>query len=216
LFALAEAIHHGNQLLLALGRGPHEYQDALAIFLQSDVEVYAVGPDVHILLTLQGSRIPRLVVLLPGADQACDRGGRQPRRVFAQQRLQGLGEATGAHAFEVEPGDQILDALGLSQIGRKDLRAEALDRLPVDVDGIAVVVLADNPAIVDPALADLHRPHAGDDGAPWQASVAHHLAMTLLVDRVLVRPQPVLNLRLDRLTQQSLSPVAENLGQNIL
>jgi len=87
--------------------------------------------------------------------------------------------------------------------------------LAVGVDGFAVVVCSHNPAIVDPALADLDGPHAGDDGAFRQAAVSDHLAMAVLIDFVLVKFQPTLDLGLDRLAEQSLGSVEENLCQNI-
>jgi len=68
---------------------------------------------------------------------------------------------------------------------------------------------------VDAALVDLHQSHAGGEGACWQTSVADHLAMPLLVDRIHMRFQPVLNFSLDRLAQQTLCSITQNLGQNI-
>src|SRR6516162_3144072 len=60
------------------------------------------------------SRTLVLVFLFPDALEPSHRAGRQPLGLRAEQRGQGLAEIARAHAFEVQPRDQLLDALGPS------------------------------------------------------------------------------------------------------
>ena len=79
LLALAIAVGDGDQLLLAVGRGAHQHQDALPIFFQADVEVDAVGPHVDVLLPVQGPLGPLLEFSLPDFLEPGDRRSRQAR-----------------------------------------------------------------------------------------------------------------------------------------
>lgn len=56
--------------LSAAERGPKLRR--LAVFLQANVEMHAVHPEVNVLPARQRSRMPSFEVLLPGADQARD------------------------------------------------------------------------------------------------------------------------------------------------
>lgn len=121
LLALPVAVGQGDQFFFSVGGGSHHHQDALPVLFQADVEMHPVHPDIHVLLALQGSLAPLLVLLLPDGLQPRDCGRREPRSVRTQQGRQGLAEVSGAHALQVQPGDQLLDALALSQVRRQDL-----------------------------------------------------------------------------------------------
>ena len=93
LLALPMAVGHGDRLLLALGGRPHQDQDAPAAPLQADVEMDAVGPDMDVSLARQRPPAPRLILALADGLEPGDGGGREPRRVGAEDRLEGLGES---------------------------------------------------------------------------------------------------------------------------
>ena len=65
LFAFTVAVGQGDQFLVAIGRGAHQDEDALPIFFQANIEVDAVGPQVDVFLSFQGTFAPIVVFLLP-------------------------------------------------------------------------------------------------------------------------------------------------------
>ena len=73
LLRFAIALADGDHLLGAVRRGAHQHQDALAIILQANVEVDAVGPHVHVALLGERALAPLLVLFLPDALEARDR-----------------------------------------------------------------------------------------------------------------------------------------------
>src|SRR5262249_41300590 len=86
------------------------------------------------------------ILLFPQPLEPRDGGGRQPLGVRAEEGGQRLAEVARTDALEVEPGDQLLDTLGLAQVGRQDRRGELL-------------ALLGRPAVVDPGLSHPDRPH---------------------------------------------------------
>ena len=78
--------------------------------------------------------VPLLEFFFPNGLQPGDGRGRQARTVRPHQGFQGLAEVARADALQVQPGDQLLDALGLSQVRRQNLRGERLGFGPLAVD----------------------------------------------------------------------------------
>src|SRR5262249_34398266 len=203
LLALALPVLDGNQLLLAVRRGAHQDQDALPAPFQADVEVHAVGPDVDVLLAGQRALAPVVVLVLPQPLEARDGRGRQALGLGAEQRGQRLAEVAGRNPLEVQPGDQLLDALGLAQVRRQDRRGELLS-------GVG------RPAVMDARLLDRDRADAGGDGALGQVAVADDLVTADGVAAVPVAVDPVGDFGLDGLGEQLLGALAEEVAADIL
>ena len=104
LLALAVAVGDGDQLLVAVGRGAHQHQDALPIFFQADVEVHAVGPDVDVLLALQRSLAPLLVFFFPDCLEPGDRRGRQALASGPTSAAKGFAEVARADPLRYSQG----------------------------------------------------------------------------------------------------------------
>src|SRR5262249_27442794 len=108
-----------------------------------------------------------------------------------------------ADALEVEPGDQVLQAPGLPQVGWQDGRAE---RLP----------LGGGAAVPDPGSLDLDGSDAGQDGPLGQVAVADDL----LAARPVLEVGPLVevggDLGLDGLGEQGAGPPAQDVGQGVV
>jgi hypothetical protein len=143
------------------------------------------------------------MLALPDRLEAGDGRRRQARRLGAQQRLEGLGEVDGADALEVEPGDQLLQAPGLPQVGGQDGRG---GRLP-SVGGAAVP---------DPGFLDLDGSEAGLEGPLGQVAIADHLLVPGLILEVGVVSDPGGGLGLDGLGEHPAGAVPEDLGEDVL
>jgi hypothetical protein len=176
---------------------------AISSFFPADVEVHAVGPDVDVALAGQRPLTPGVVVLLPGGLEPGDGRRRQVGGVDAEDRPEGLGEVAGADALEVEPGDQLVQALGPPQVGGQDGGGEPLALL-----GWATVL--------DPGLLDRDRADARLDGPLGEVAVADHLAASGLIPEVGAGVDPGGDLGLDGLGEHASRPVAEDLGKDIL
>jgi hypothetical protein len=107
-----------------------------------------------------------------------------------------------ADAFEVQPGNQLLDGLGLAQVRRQDLGAKFLG--PVG-----------GPAIAHARLPHFDRTDTGRNRPFWQMAIANHLAAALGIDAVPMLLDPLGDLRFDRLRQQLLSARPENINQDV-
>lgn len=202
LLALPLAVLDGDPLLLAVGGGPQQHQEALPAPFQANVEVDAVGPDVDVVLARQRSLAPVVVLLLPEALQPGDGGGRQPLGVRAQEGGEGLAEVARADPLEVQPGDPLLDALGLPQLRGQDRRAELLP-------------LALRAPVRDAGLLDRDGSNPRADRPLGQVAVAHHLPVPVGVEAVAVPVDPVGDLGLDGRSEELLGARAEDLAQDI-
>lgn len=118
------AVTKSDQLLLAVRCGSHQNKNTRSIFFEADVEVNAIRPRIYVLFAFQTAFAPVAVFVLPVRFQAGYRRGTQSCSVWPQQRCQCLGKVTRADFLEVQPGHQVFDALGLTQIGRHNLHAE--------------------------------------------------------------------------------------------
>jgi hypothetical protein len=125
LGALAKAVLDRQQLLVAIGIGADDDQQALAVVVEPRREIDAVGPNVDEAPPREIATLPALVLLLPSRHQPAHRRGRETGRVGAQERRQGLLELAGRDALQIEPGQQLLDVPGPPQERRQDLRGEA-------------------------------------------------------------------------------------------
>jgi len=130
--------------------------------------MHAVGPQVNVLFPFQGPLIPLLEFVFPTGFQSRDGRGRKPGAVRSHQCRQGFVEVAGADAFQVQPRDQLLQALGLAKVRRKNL-------------GGKTVCFAGGPSIEHAWLLDLDRAHARGDRAFRQTAVANYLTMALRV-----------------------------------
>jgi hypothetical protein len=111
-------------------------------------------------------------------------------------------EVARADAFEVEIGNQLLDALGLTEIGRQELGAELL-------------LLTGRPTIVHSRLLDDQLAQARDDLPLREIAVADHLAAPPLIGDLLVLLDPLGDLRLNGLREHFLSSLPQNLLERI-
>src|SRR3954463_8096787 len=204
LGALAEAVLDRQQLLATLGVGPDQDQQALPLVGEPRGEVDPVGPEVDVAAGRQVAPLPARVLPLPGLGQAPDRRRRQPRRVGPEERHQGLRELPGRDALQVEPGQQLLDVPGPSQVGRQDGRAEA-DR-PRAVPA----------AVADPRSADRERADPGLDVPLRGVPVAHHTSATLAIGEVGVGGDECLHLGLDHLHQHPPRSLAQHRQQRVV
>src|SRR5437899_5128937 len=112
-------------------------------------------------------------------------------------------EVSGADPFEVQPGNQLLDALGLAQIRRQNLRGKFLRRLL-------------GAPVMYPRLLDFDWPHTRENRPAGQMAVANNLSMSGLVANLSMGIDPIGNLGFDRLGKQSLGTFSENAAQHIL
>jgi hypothetical protein len=105
-------------------------------------------------------------------------------------------------AVQVQPRNQFLDALGLSQVRRKNLQAERLR-------------FVGRPTIPHPRLLHHDRTDSGGDCSLRQETVADHLASSVLVAKVLMLGSPVVHILSDHLGQHLLSACPKNLRHTI-
>src|SRR5579871_5744052 len=162
----------------------------------------AVGPNVDVPLSFQGPFAPGLVLLFPARLEPDDRGGRQPWSVWPEKRLEGLREIARAHALEIEPGDQFLEAFGLTQVGGQNCRGELL-------------ALFGGATVVHAGLLDLDRSNPREDCPLGEVAVAHDLLPTVLIPEVGMLIDPGADLRMDRLRKELAGAFAKDLGEDI-
>lgn len=165
--------------------------------------MHAIGPDVDVVLARQRPLAPRFVILLPDRLEPGDGRGREVRCVGAEDRLEGLGEVAGADPLEVEPGDQLLQALGAAEVGRQDGGGEFL-------------TLPRRATVLDPGLLDLDLAEAGLDGPLGEVAVADDLAASFPVLESGMGVDPGGDLGLDGLGQHPAGTVPEDLGDDVL
>jgi len=145
------------------------------------------------------------MILLPDPLQT-DHGGRgQPGGFGAEQRSQGLAEVTGADPTQVEPGDQLLNALGLPKIRRQDVAGES--------DTMAVFISA---FVVDAGLPDGDGTQAGLNVTVRGVAVADDQAVAMGITLMGMDGDVIRHIGLDRLAQHLPGAVSKDLGQHIL
>src|ERR1700741_1196438 len=101
LRTLAHTVDQADQLLLALGRGTDDDQQALRGVLEPGLDVDAVGPEVDVTLGGEIALAPARILLRPGLLEPSDGRGREPASVLAEQRDQCLIEVAGRDALQV-------------------------------------------------------------------------------------------------------------------
>src|ERR1700740_3480908 len=126
LRTLAHTVDQADQLLLALGRGTDDDQQALRSVLEPGLDVDAVGPEVDVTLGGEIALAPARMLLRPGLLEPSDGRGREPASVLAEQRDQCLIEVAGRDALQVEDRDQRFDrrAYGGRIADEKRMRSE--------------------------------------------------------------------------------------------
>jgi len=62
---LTETISYGEQLLVPILISCHDHQDAGHVVIKTDIEVYPIGPEVHICLLGKVSSVPFQVFFFP-------------------------------------------------------------------------------------------------------------------------------------------------------
>src|SRR5262249_7604245 len=173
-----DAVLDDDQLLMAVRRGPQQHQDALPAAFQADVAIDAIGPDVDIVLVRQRALAPIVVLPLPDALKPRNGRGGQAWRLGAEDGGQGFAEVASAHALEVQPRDQLLQALGLAQIRRLVVLGQTV--LPVlrSVGAYAVALCVERTA-------------SGRDGSRRQGAVPADPAYAAVVAAVLGHRDPL-------------------------
>jgi hypothetical protein len=100
------------------------------------------------------------------------------------------------------PGDQLVDALGPSQVRRQNLRGKRLG-------------LVRRATVEHPRLRDFDRTEPGQDRPLRRIAVADHLAMTGRVHQVLTTVDPTAHFGLDGFGQQALGAAPQHRRQHI-
>ena len=139
-------------------------QGAQVIVLQTDPEVHAVRPHVHVILVVQVSLTEGPVLLLPRRGHPRDAGCRQARGLLSQQRAERLLEVARRQIPQVQDRQDLLDLRRATHVRRQDRAREAMVRPPV----------------VDPGSPDLHRAGAHRHLPRAGPAVAHHQCPAVL------------------------------------
>ena len=98
LGTLAHAVDQADQLLLALGRGADDDQQALRGLLEPGLDMDAIGPEVHAALRREIALAPAHMLFRPGVLEPPDGRGREPAGILAEQGDQRLLEVASGHA----------------------------------------------------------------------------------------------------------------------
>jgi hypothetical protein len=120
-------------------------------------QIDAVHPEINVALGREIAPLPALHFSPPDLLQAGDRGGRKARRVRPQKGRQRVAKVAAGDPLQIQPGQEVFQALGAAQIARQDRRGEA--------DGAVSPV-------PDTGLAHAHRANTGLDGAFRKIPVA--------------------------------------------
>src|SRR5829696_8202875 len=160
-----------------------------------------VGPEVDEALGRKIALAPARVLFRPGVLEPRNSRGREPTRVFAQQRHQCLLEVTGGYALEVEDRDQHLEALRSARVRRQDRGGKA-NAFPAFTDPVAHT-----------RAAHRDRTDASHDLALGHVSVAHQPLVAIIRQLVGMADEQGRNLGLDSLRQQCSRTVPQNLRQ---
>jgi hypothetical protein len=107
--------------------------------------------------------------------------------------LEGFGEIPRADTPQVQPGDQLVEALGPTQIGRQDLTGEP--------DPFAFFI---DPPVVHPRRLDLYEPQTRLNLTRGQVAVANHQSVPLAIPHLGVATDVFGDLILNGLGQHPL------------
>jgi hypothetical protein len=177
LLALAETVVDREQLSLAARVGADQDQDAPAVVLEARREVDPIGPNnVDVALGRQVAALPALVLVLPGGNQAAERGRRKAGRIRPEQGRERLLELPRRDTLQVEPGEEFLDGPRAPQVGRQHRRGAA--------DPGALV---GGSPVAHPGALDLDRADAGLDRPLRRVAVADETPAPVVVDQLGVR-----------------------------
>jgi hypothetical protein len=80
---------------------------------------------------------------------------------------------------------------------------------------LPVLILPDDPAIENSRLLHLDRPNASDQRASRMVTVADHLLATTIIRESGMPLDPVCDFCINRLSQKTLRPASQDLGQRI-
>ena len=128
-------------------------------------------------------------VVLPGLLRAHDRAWRQTGRDRAQEGGKGFAEVAGGDALEVEPGQELLDGTGPSEVRRQELALEP-----------HAAAFRVDPLVVHPRPRNRDVPRAGLDRALGGVTVANDQAVSVGVALGRVSLDVLGDLGLDRVT----------------
>ena len=84
LCALAIAVHHANDVLVAQGIGGDNHQQALFVMIQPGRKIDPVSPEIDIAFGRQVAPLPGFVFIPPDRLHAGDGAGRETWRVRTQ------------------------------------------------------------------------------------------------------------------------------------
>ena len=174
LFALSDAVDDGDQFLLAVGRGPHDHEQALLRIgrvFQANSHVDPVRPDGDVLLSGEVAAAPLIVFPTPSLLEPNDHVWTEALRRRPDEGFERLPEVAGRDTLEVEPGNEILHRSALPQVRGKDLRRE--DDPLVD----------DRCLVADSWLAHLEDARAGRDLPGRQVAVTDDATAATLVEQ---------------------------------
>jgi len=172
--------------------------------LQADIEMNAISPEVNVVLVRQRTLRPISPFVPPAVLQPNNISRRQPFGVRAQQALQGLGEVACADAFEIEPGYQLLDTPGSSQIRRQNLAGEAYG-LTIFIDSF----------VIDAGLVNLDSTDTRLNRPARQISISHNQPVSASISQTLAVGDVLCHFVLNGRSQHLLCSLPENIRQNI-
>src|SRR5262249_23200945 len=109
-------------------------------------KVHAIHPAIDIPFAREAAALPLRQFLVPTLFQPADRRWGEPGRLWSYEGLQRLGEIPGRDTFEVEPGQQRLQAFRPPNIRWQERRVKAHPAAA---------------AIPPPGDFDAHRPNSG-------------------------------------------------------
>ena len=121
-----------------------------------------------------------------------------------QQGFQSIAEVACTDALEIEPGDQLVDAPGASQVRRQNTAGES-HTPAVFIDAF----------VIDAGLLNLDGPNPGLDRSSREMTVANHQAMPLVITVMAVSPDILGDFVFDGLSQHILGSTSQDVGQNI-
>jgi hypothetical protein len=196
----AVAVGQRDQLLAAIRPHADHHQQAEFVFLQPDVDMNAVRPQIYIVHIRQIALSEGALLGLPLLGQLRDHRRRQAFR-RAEKLAQGGHEVPARQAVQVQQRQHLGDLRGLARPRRQDRRGEPLALASVRIDAL----------VVDPRHGHLHRARAGQHLARLVIAVAHHQPTALLVELAGQRRDVGVHLGLQRLGQHPPSTLPDDL-----
>jgi hypothetical protein len=194
------ALGQGDEFLGAVDPYPDHDEQAEFLLVQSNAEVYSVGPQVHVVHIGQTPVGEAAGLVLPRHGQPADRR-RGQARPDAQEALQRGDEVLSGQAVQVQQRQHLGDLRRLATPRRQNRRGE-----PLPLTSSLV-----HPLVIDPRRRHLHRPGRGQHPPRLRVPVTDHQPPTPLVDLLPMRGDVRRDLGLQRSGQHPPSTLPHDL-----